>query len=116
MGLESELNDLLELKQKAASAESEVNEKFNQLRNKIINREASTGDKIRDFLISYYHQLSDNNKVGNNLRELDKNINTYQKQQVLVVEKNETITGCTGFGHPGYYVIEEELKIAILDG
>ena len=57
MGLESDIQDILELDNKSSCAQSEASEKLRRLQEKI-KRGDSTGDRIKDFVIACFLPFS----------------------------------------------------------
>lgn len=101
MDLERHIKEILEMQSKGIYLDSEAGKKIEGLRKKIKTGH-TTGNIIKDFLIASYGLLSDK-KLENILRNLKKNFDKHIGEQVLVIKEEETVEGCTGFGHPGYY-------------
>lgn len=97
---EKSIQELLhgvDLSEQEAKALSERRQKeLLQLRKRIKAGE-TTGDKIRDFVIAC-HGYPDTALVAR-YREIDENIARFRGQFVLLVMKEESFHGCTGFGY-----------------
>ena len=111
MRIESEYLNVLESNKEKTE---ETSNKLAEIRARIKNGE-STGDKIKDFMIVYYSNVS-YGAVDDSLRLLQGNIDKHQQEQILVINKCETVKGCTGYGHPGFYGLDESLRIGLLQG
>ncbi len=115
-GLEKEIGIIQALRENAESVSGEVTRKLNDLQKRIQQGE-TTGDKIRDLVIARYGFIS--NELEEVYRGLQNRIQQHSDEFVLVVVKNETFHGCTGFGYipkPQDYVLEENLYLGVLKG
>lgn len=116
MGLELDIESILELRNQRSSAQSEASERLKQLQEKIKKGE-STGDKIRDFVIVNLGTLSpDAEKL---YRETEAKLRNSAGNQILVVEQSESIHGCPGIVPPQYINpmfigIDTELRLGVL--
>lgn len=114
--LGEEIGTIQALRENAESVSGEVARKLNDLQERIQQGE-TTGDKIRDLVIARYGFIS--NELEEVYRGLQNRIQQHPGEFVLVVVKNETFHGCTGFGYipkPQDYVLEENLYLGVLKG
>ena len=122
MSLEKEIEEFEELSESRSRAHSATSDKLSEIKEKIKNGE-STGDKIRDYLIFIGVQLpngkladSEYGDLETNLRELSSRVHDNQGKQILLIRQNETISGCTGFGHPGFKAMDETYELGVIQG
>src|SRR3989344_5818288 len=122
MGLEKEIEEFKELYESMSRDNFVASDKLSEIKEKIKNGE-STGDKISDYLIFTGVQLPNGKLVdskygdlGTNLREFSSRVHDNQGKQILLIRQNETISGCTGFGHPGFKAMDETYELGVIDG
>ena len=114
--LGKEIETIQALRENAESVSGEITRKLNNLQKRIQQGE-TTGDKIRDLVIARYGFIS--NELEEVYRGLQDRIQQHPGEFVLVVVKNETFHGCTGFDYipkPQDYVLEENLYLGVLKG
>ena len=116
MGLDSDVQDILEMQSKSSSARSATHAKISQLIEKIKGGQ-STGDKIRDFVIVNLGSISPD--AAKPYRETEARLRNSAGSQILVVKQEEAIHGCPGIIAPEYidpmFVgIDTELTLGIL--
>jgi len=114
MTLESDIQEILRLRNKGSSFKSEVSKKFKQLQEKI-NRGESTGDKITDFVISNLGSFS--TKDEKPYRETEAKFRDAAGSQILVVKQEKgDYMGTIGQGcsEPSLTIIDETLTLGIL--
>lgn len=111
MGLEQEVDTILELDAKVLKIENERKADIETLTEKIIKHEGSTGDPIRDFVIATHHDIS--KEAEQPYRALEEMLKGKEGEQVLVV--NEEIKKNYGNGSFREYVsVESTLRLGIL--
>ncbi|HIJ98236.1 TPA: hypothetical protein H1009_04060 [archaeon] len=116
MSLESDIKIILALGVKVSSAQSEAFEGFKQLQERIRSGE-STGDRITDFVIANLGTLS--SEAEKPYREMEARLRDGTGNQILVVERRESIHGCPGIVPPPYIDsmfigIDTELRLGVL--
>ena len=116
MGLESDIQDILELDNKSSFAQSEASEKLRRLQEKI-KRGDSTGDRIKDFVIANLGTLFP--EAEEPYRKIEERLKNGEGHQILVVWQSESIHGCTGivssqYLDPMFIGIDTELKLGVL--
>lgn len=110
MGLEQEVDTILELDAKVLKIENERKADIKTLTEKIIKHEGSTGDPIRDFVIATHHDIS--KEAEQPYRALEEMLKGKEGEQVLVV--NEEIKNDYGNGSSRYINVESTLRLSTL--
>lgn len=114
MTLESDIQDILRLRNKGSSFKSEASEKFKQLQEKI-NSGESTGDKITDFVIANLGSFSPKDEKP--YRKTEAKFRDAAGSQVLIVKQDKgDYMGVIGQGcsKPSLTIIDETLTLGIL--
>lgn len=114
MALDSDIQDILRLRNKGSSFKSEASEKFKQLQEKI-NSGESTGDKITDFVIANLGSFSPKDEKP--YRETEAKFRDAAGSQVLIVKQDKgDYMGTIGQGcsEPSLTIIDETLTLGIL--
>ena len=116
-----EIQSILELEAQASAVEThaqaisaQANEKMKELQGRI-KRGATTGDRIKDFVIVCYGFL--NEEIEAVYRDLEARVGQHVGEFVLMIANEENFHGCTGFGHEPKdedYVLDEHLYLGIL--
>lgn len=97
--------------------ESELVRKNNEIRQRLINIQKrirngdSTGDPIKDFVISSFG-LSE--VIERKFRLIKENLEQHKNEPVLVVKQEEHVGGCTGFGHSGFINQKDDCWLGII--
>jgi len=108
MGLEQDIQKIHDLTQKTSSAKSEAGKRLEQLQEKI-KQGATTGDRIKDFVIANLGTLdSDSEKP---YREMEERLKGQKGNQILVVDQDESLRGGPGSGIP--YISPDHIGIDI---
>ena len=116
MGLDLDVQNILELNNRSSSAQSEAFEKLKQLQEKIKGGE-STGDTIKDFVIANLGTLSPDAEKP--YRETEVRLKNNVGNHVLSVRQSESIHGCPGIIPPSYIDpmfigLDTELRLGVL--
>ncbi|MFC1754914.1 hypothetical protein ACFL96_16215 [Thermoproteota archaeon] len=109
------LRQAQEAQKKKEKADSEAQQQLSDLRQRIKAGEETTGDNVDDFML-VIAGLEDYQDIGKRLKLLRTEIEENQGQQVLVLEGQEHIGGCTGFGGSGYYESSRMHRLGVLEG
>ena len=112
MGLEREVDKILGLDASASRTKDKRRVKIKALKENILNG-GTTGDKIRDFVIVSYEDISP--EAEDPYRKLEEMLKGKEKEQVLVVNENIESSGGSGcFGGSGYTNVDSTLRLGIL--
>ena len=116
------IQEVLRLRVEATSITSKgqslfaaANEKIRELCGRIRNGE-TTGDKVKDFVVA---SVGPYQEAEDMLHGLEKRVREHQGKFVLMVHRDESFHGCTGFGHepePREYSLDEEVCLAVIRG
>lgn len=119
MGIELDIQEILDLGTKTSSVQSEAVKKFKKLQAKI-KTGATTGDRIKDFVIAYlgFNSLP-TQEAEKPYRTIEAQLKNKTGKQILVVKQHETITGCPGIVAPASIRpmnigIQTEMSLGIL--
>jgi len=109
------LEEILRLDRETKNTISKRDKKIEAIKEKIIKKEVSTGDNIKDFLIIMDSLL--NQEMDGKLRLLKRKINNKQGEQVLVDRTRLSKHGKDGCFTSSYEIEEnEELRIGVIKG
>ncbi len=109
------LDEILRLEKDTKNTISKNNKKIETIKEKIIKKELSTGDNIKDFLIILNSSL--NQEMDGELRLLKNKIMDKQGEQILVDRTRVGKHGKDGCFSSSYEIEEnEELRIGIIKG
>ncbi len=116
-----EIQSILELEAQASAVETnaqaisaQANEKMKELHERI-KRGATTGDRIKDFVIARYGFL--NEEIEAVYRDLEARVGQHVGEFVLMIAKEENFHGCAGLGYRPKdedYVLDEHFYLGIL--
>lgn len=116
-----EIKSILELKAQAGSIQTDTqgvfaqaNEKMKQLRERVKHGE-TTGNRIKNFVIARYGFL--NEEIEAIYCNLEVRIQQHVGEFVLMIVKEESFYGCTGFGYEPKnkdYVLDEHLYLGVI--
>lgn len=108
MSLEQDIQKIQDLTQQSSSAKSEAGKRLEQLQEKI-KQGATTGDRIRDFVIANLGTFD--SEFEKPYRDMEERLKGQKRNQILVVDQDESLRGGPGSGIP--YISPDHIGIDI---